>query len=69
MDAWRKEYNSDRPHQSLAMGFPVARFTRPSGDVLGLRVPAELVKRSSSPVADAGPVPDDREAACLALGR
>jgi len=27
MDAWREEYNTDRPHQSLAMAFPASRFT------------------------------------------
>ena len=27
VDAWRKDYNADRPHQSLAMAFPAARFT------------------------------------------
>jgi len=27
VDAWRKEYNTGRPHQSLSMGFPSARFT------------------------------------------
>jgi transposase InsO family protein len=28
-DAWRKEYNTSRPHQSLSMGFP-----RPGSPVL-----------------------------------
>jgi transposase InsO family protein len=28
VDTWRKQYNTDRPHQSLAMAFPAARFTR-----------------------------------------
>jgi transposase InsO family protein len=27
VDAWRKDYNTRRPHQSLAMAFPAARFT------------------------------------------
>ena len=27
LDAWRQEYNTDRPHQSLAMAFPASRFT------------------------------------------
>ena len=26
IDAWRQDYNADRPHQSLAMAFPAARF-------------------------------------------
>jgi transposase InsO family protein len=32
VDAWRKQYNTDRPHQSLAMGFPSARFTGATSD-------------------------------------
>jgi transposase InsO family protein len=67
VDAWRKQYNSDRPHQSLAMSYPAARFTRVPGDALGLRVPAELAGNSPLPVPDAGPVPGDREAAIPAL--
>jgi transposase InsO family protein len=27
LDAWREDYNTDRPHQSLDMAFPVSRFT------------------------------------------
>src|SRR5215470_16732606 len=57
VDAWRAEYNADRPHQSLAMAFPAARFAPGTGDVLGLRVPAELARPArpaSSPVADPG---------------
>jgi hypothetical protein len=42
VDAWRKEYNADRPHQSLAMAFPTARFAPATGQVLGLHVPASL---------------------------
>jgi transposase InsO family protein len=63
VDTWRKQYNSDRPHQALAMSYPAARFTPADLGTLGLRIPAELAGRSSSPVPDAGPVPDDREAA------
>ena len=44
VDAWRKEYNTDRPHQSLAMAFPAARFAPSPGDALGLRIPAELAR-------------------------
>jgi transposase InsO family protein len=43
VDAWRKDYNTRRPHQSLAMAFPAARFA-PAADAIGLRVPAELAK-------------------------
>ena len=42
VDAWRKEYNASRPHQSLAMAFPAARFAPATGQALGLRVPASL---------------------------
>jgi transposase InsO family protein len=42
VDAWRTEYNADRPHQSLGMAFPAARFAPATGQVLPLRVPAEL---------------------------
>jgi transposase InsO family protein len=41
LDAWRQEYNGDRPHQSLGMAFPAARFT-PAGSCLELRVPGQL---------------------------
>jgi transposase InsO family protein len=57
VDAWRAEYNADRPHQSLAMAFPTARFAAATGEVLGLRIPAEL-----SPWA-APPQPADHPAA------
>ena len=66
VDAWRKEYNTDRPHQSLAMAYPAARFAPSTSDALGLRIPAELARRSRLPASDADPVPDDGEAACLA---
>ena len=39
LDAWREEYNTDRPHQSLAMAFPASRF-KPADSPLELRVPA-----------------------------
>jgi transposase InsO family protein len=51
VDAWRTEYNADRPHQSLAMAFPAARFAPATGQVLGLRVPASL-----APAGPAEPV-------------
>jgi transposase InsO family protein len=42
IDAWRRDYNADRPHQSLGMAFPTARFAPAPGQVLGLHVPASL---------------------------
>ena len=44
VDAWRKDYNTRRPHQSLAMAFPAARFTAAT-DAIGLRMPAELTRQ------------------------
>ena len=41
LDAWREEYNTDRPHQSLAMAFPASRFA-PASSPLKLRIPAQL---------------------------
>jgi transposase InsO family protein len=63
VDTWRKQYNAERPHQSLAMAYPAARFSPATGDVLGLRIPAELARPSSPAVPDADPAPDDPQAA------
>jgi transposase InsO family protein len=41
LDAWRQEYNTDRPHQSLDMAFPASRFA-PAASPLPLRVPSQL---------------------------
>jgi hypothetical protein len=44
VDAWRHEYNHDRPHQSLDMATPASRF-RPSPEATGalsLWAPADL---------------------------
>ena len=40
LDAWRQEYNTDRPHQSLGMAFPACRFTAEQVSPQELRVPA-----------------------------
>ena len=63
VDAWRKDYNTMRPHQSLNMAFPAARFTAPAGDGLGLRIPAELTGQPQLPAAAGEPEPDDGAAA------
>jgi transposase InsO family protein len=43
IDAFRREYNTNRPHQSLDMAFPADRFTpRPADDRLPLRLPTAL---------------------------
>ncbi len=60
VDAWRKQYNTDRPHQSLSMAFPSARFTRTAPGVLGLRIPVELTRPARPGQPDdeaAGPSP------------
>jgi transposase InsO family protein len=46
LDAWRQEYNTDRPHQSLAMAFPASRFT-PAASALELHIPAQLTASTS----------------------
>src|SRR5262245_18512585 len=53
VDAWRKKYNTDRPHQSLTMAFPAARFTPATEQLLALRVPAELAGDLPAPPAAA----------------
>ena len=54
--AWRKQCSTGRPHQSLSMAFPAARFTRASPDALGLRMPAELTRPSEPARPDGTPV-------------
>jgi hypothetical protein len=76
LDAWREEYNADRPHQSLDMAFPVSRFA-PAVSPLPLRVPPQLITavgvlqpeqhEPSSAGPPPAPVPDRREAALLAV--
>jgi transposase InsO family protein len=48
LDAWRVEYNTDRPHQSLGMAFPASRFT-PASSPLELRIPAQLTASARQP--------------------
>jgi transposase InsO family protein len=65
VDTWRKQFNTDRPHQSLAMGYPAARFTGAVSDVLGLRIPAELA-RTPKP-AEPASIPDTDTSTPLAM--
>ena len=53
LDAWRQEYNTDRPHQSLGMAFPASRFGPPMSE-LELRVPA---RQGLSPAPESDPAP------------
>ena len=56
VDAWRQEYNADRPHQPLDMATPASRF-RPSpeaADALPLWAPADL-----EPLTSQLPAPGD----------
>src|SRR6266568_5110825 len=48
LDARREQYNTDRPHQSLAMAFPASRFT-PASSPLELRIPAQLTASTGQP--------------------
>jgi hypothetical protein len=57
VDAWRQEYNADRPHQSLKMAFPASRFNPATSEILGLRIPAELATAQSARPADRVDVP------------
>src|SRR5215831_7052855 len=59
LDAWRAEYNTDRPHQSLGMAFPATRFT-PASSPLELRIPAQLTAgpgQPTPPPPGPGPLP------------
>ena len=59
LDAWRQEYNTDRPHQSLDMAFPASRFT-PAASALPLRVPPQLAPAASTQQSGPqGPSPAD----------
>jgi transposase InsO family protein len=74
LDAWRQEYNTDRPHQSLGMAFPASRFA-PAVSPLPLRVPPELAAASAQQAEQPEPssaglpaaVPDRQEAPLTAV--
>ncbi|MEU7650785.1 transposase [Micromonospora taraxaci] len=44
VDAFRHEYNIDRPHQSLDMAFPADRFTPVPEQVVPVKLPARLTQ-------------------------
>jgi transposase InsO family protein len=58
VDAWRQEYNTDRPHQSLDMATPAERFRPSAGndDDLPLWAPADL-RAISCPVPGSAGTP------------
>jgi Integrase core domain len=56
LDSWREEYNTDRPHQSLNMAFPVSRFA-PADSPLELRLPAQLTDRPAATGQNEQPQP------------
>jgi transposase InsO family protein len=60
VDAWRHEYNHDRPHQSLDMATPASRFRPrpPDPDALSVWAPADL-----EPLTHPAPAPDGATAA------
>jgi transposase InsO family protein len=62
LDAWREEYNTDRPHQSLDMAFPASRFA-PAVSPLPLRVPPQLATASAQQAEQPEPPPAGRPAA------
>ncbi|CCH19829.1 Putative transposase, integrase domain [Micromonospora lupini str. Lupac 08] len=50
IDAFRHEYNTQRPHQSLGMAFPADRFAaQPAQEQLPLRLPPTLVTTIPAP--------------------
>ena len=64
LDAWRQEYNTDRPHQSLDMAFPASRFA-PAASPLPLRVPPQLAAASPGQPEQDEPSPADLPAAAV----
>jgi transposase InsO family protein len=53
IDAFRHEYNTDRPHQSLDMAFPADRFRPSPATVVPVKLPASLTVPTASPIAPA----------------
>ncbi len=79
VDQWRREYNEERPHQSLDIATPSSRF-RPVPEeeraLLPLKLPANL-SRVPAPVRDPGiesllapaPAPESLEVDALAVAQ
>src|SRR5262249_11985290 len=60
VDAFRAEYNTNRPHQSLDMAFPADRFIpRQVDEKLPLRLPPAL---AAVPASQPQPAPDNAQA-------
>jgi transposase InsO family protein len=55
IDAFRHNYNTDRPHQSLDMAFPTDRFHPNHGDGIALKLPPPLTSEPDSVVASTPP--------------
>jgi transposase InsO family protein len=74
LDAWRQEYNAERPHQSLGMAFPTSRFI-PAVSPLPLQVPPQLAAAGAQQAERHGPSsgglpaagPDGQEAPLVAV--
>ncbi|WP_262285552.1 IS481 family transposase [Micromonospora sp. MA102] len=56
VDAFRHEYNTDRPHQSLDMAFPADRFTPAPEQVVPVKLPARLTQPVDQPLVSP-PIP------------
>jgi Integrase core domain len=50
IDAFRHDYNTDRPHQSLDMAFPADRFRPAAEGVVAVKLPAALTVPTEPPV-------------------
>jgi integrase-like protein len=55
VDAFRRHYNAERPHQSLGMAFPADRFRPDRGDGIALKLPPSLVSGADEPAAPSAP--------------
>jgi transposase InsO family protein len=53
IDAFRQEYNTDRPHQSLDMAFPADRFRPAESGVVPVKLPASLTVPTEPPTRPA----------------